>query len=329
MLVATSTAAPYNAVWDSVAAGTYALTAVASDALGASATSEAINVLVSAGAAIAATDGLDGSTVDDDSLLVTGTIDAPSNSGVLVNGVLAQVDANGHFYANGVPLSIGQNTIALLLTLPGGDEVAQTITVGSSGAAPFSVTAVPTDGFAPLEVRFDVINRGNLPFARAEFDFDGNGTTDHTALAAQFVNGVFAIVATFPAGTFTSTVRVYDEQDAILYATSRVVIARTIQQQDALLQGVYTGMLDSLRVGKIAEALNAVAGGVHEKYNSVFEALGSALPAAIDTLGTLEANWFSVDQAEYVVVRDTADGPQAFLIDFFRGKDGIWRIGGM
>ena len=329
MLVAASTSAPYNAVWDSVAAGTYSLTAVASDAQGASATSEAVNVLVSAGAAIAATGGLDGSTVDDDNLLITGTIDAPSNSGVRVNGTLAQVDANGHFYANGVPLSIGQNMITLLLTSPDGDEVAQTITVGSSGAAPFSVTAVPTDGFAPLEVRFDVTNRGILPFARVEFDFDGNGSTDHTALAPQFVEGVFAVVATFPAGTFTSTIRVYDEKDAILYATSRVVIARTFQQQDALLQGVYTGMLDRLRMGKIAEALNAVTGGVHEKYNAVFEALGSALPAAIETLGTLEANWFSRDQAEYVLVRDTPDGAQAFLIDFLRGKDGIWRIEGM
>ncbi|HMA30313.1 MAG TPA: Ig-like domain-containing protein [Casimicrobiaceae bacterium] len=329
MLVATSTSAPFNAVWDSVAAGTYSLTAVASDAQGASTTSEAIDVLVSAGAAIVATDGLDGSIVDDDNVLVTGTIDAPLNSGVMVNGILAQVDANGRFYANGIPLAIGQNTIVLELTSPDGDEVARSITVGSNGAAAFSVAAEPTDGFAPLEVRFDVTDRGKMAFGRVEFDFDGNGSTDHTALATQFVGGIFAVAATYPAGTFTSTIRVYDEIGALLYATSRVVTARTFQQQDTLLRGVYTGMLDRLRMGKIAAALNAVTGSVHEKYNAVFAALGSALPAAIDTLGTLEANWFSLDQAEYVVVRDTADGPQAFLIDFLRGKDGIWRIEGM
>jgi hypothetical protein len=115
----------------------------------------------------------------------------------------------------------------------------------------------------------------------------------------------------------------------VIYATTRVITARTVQQHDDLLRGVYTGMLALLKANRIPAALNAITGDMQEKYAAVFTALGSALPAAVDTLGTLQPNTFAADRAEYVVVRDTPDGPQGFLIDFLRGADGVWRIDGM
>jgi len=38
---------------------------------------------------------------------------------------------------------------------------------------------------------------------------------------------------------------------------------------------------------------------------------------------------FNEDVAELTVVRDTPDGPLAFLIYMLRSEDGIWRIDGM
>jgi hypothetical protein len=328
-LIGTSTAAPYGMVWDGVAAGIYSLSANATDTQGGITTSAQVSIIVNAGITVSAAPSLDGSVVDDDSLLVTGTIKAPPNSGVLVNGAIAQIDLSGNFYANNVPLALGTNAVTIVVSSQGGQSARQTVSLSSTGAGPFVVNVSPADGFAPLPVTFEITNRANRAFERVEFDLDGDGSSEYTANADQFVNGVLNVAVTYPAGTFRSTITVYDINNVVIYTTTRVITARTIQQHDDLLRGVYTGMLALLKANRIPAALNAITGDMQEKYAAVFTALGSALPAAVDTLGTLQPNTFAADRAEYVVVRDTPDGPQGFLIDFLRGADGVWRIDGM
>jgi hypothetical protein len=124
-------------------------------------------------------------------------------------------------------------------------------------------------------------------------------------------------------------VTIYDANDAVIQTTTRVIVARTLPEQDNLLRGVYQGMLERLRAGKITAAVTAISGDLQDKYASLFTAFGANLPATIDGLGTIEPNWYTVDRAEYVVIRDTQGSTQGFLIDFARGSDGIWRIYGM
>ncbi len=328
-LIGSSKAAPYTIVWDNVAGGSYSITATATDNQGAVTESAAVGVSVNANVTIDPSPGLDGARVADDSFAVSGVISAPANSGVLVNGTVAQIDADGRFYANDVALAPGPNSILMTLVSQDGQTATQTINVSSSGPAEFAVTASPTDGIAPLEVTFEIVNRTNRPFQRVEFDRDGNGVADFTGSSAGFVDGKFVLVATYPAGTYTARVKVFDSDNAVLYTTIRVVTVRTPQQQDTLLRSVYSAMLDRLRAGRIDDALKVVSGDMQDKYGAVFTALGATISTAIDELGTLEANWFSPDHAEYVLVRNTADGPQGFLVEYLRGDDGVWRIYGM
>jgi Big-like domain-containing protein/glucodextranase-like protein len=328
-LVGSATTAPYTASWSNITAGTYALSAAAVDNAGLSTTSTAITIDVVDGATIQPSAGIDGSAIDDDNVTVTGTIDAPANSGVLINGMVAQVVQDGRFYANVVPLVPGANVLTITAITQDGQMSSKTITVSSSGPAPFAVVATPTDGIAPLRVTFEITNRSERDFQRVELDFDGNGSADHTAYPADFVDGTFTLLVTYPAGTSASRITFYDTTGAVIQSVARIVTARTVEQQDALLRGVYDGMLGRLRTGNIAAALSAITGDLQDKYDAVFVALGANLPAAVDGLGTLEANWYGEDHAEYVVIRDTPEGQQAFLIDFIRGHDGIWRIHGM
>jgi hypothetical protein len=328
-LIGTATSAPYTMLWDNVVGGSYSITATAIDNRGAATTSPAISVVVNDAIGIDAAAGLDGSTVDDDSIVISGTVSAPANSGVLINGAMAQVDASGHFYANGVVLAPGENSISILVASFAGPTATKTLTVSSTGASPFGVDAAPTDGLAPLEVRFTVTNRANRAFQRMEFDFESNGVADYIAFPGQFVDGRFVLAVTYPVGTYTMKITAYDADNVRIWSTTRIVTARSTQQLDAMLRGVYDGMLQSLAAGRIDLALNAISGDMQDKYAAVFTELGTALPAAIPTLGTLQPNWFGVDRAEYFVIRDTPDGQQGFLIDFLRGEDGVWRIDGM
>ena len=328
-LVGTAAAPPYTTSWSNATAGTYVISAVAVDNAGASTISAPITIDVVDGATIEPAAGLDSSTIDDDNIVVTGTIDAPANSGVLVNGVLAQVAPDGRFYANGVPLVPGTNGVTITTVTQDGQTNSKMITISSSGPAPFGIVAGPTDGIAPLRVTFEITNRSDHEFQRVEFDFDGNGASDYTAHPADFTDGVFTLFVSYPAGTSTSRITVYDTTGAVIQSTTRIITVRTVEQQDAVLRGLYDGMLVRLRAGNIAAALSAITGDLQDKYSAVFVALGADLPAAVDGLGTLEANWYGEDHAEYVVIRDTPEGQQAFLVDFLRGHDGIWRIHGM
>src|SRR5205823_336976 len=108
---------------------------------------------------------------------------APVNSGVTVNGIVAAIDSGGHFYANGVQLSPGSNTITAKLTTLAGQATTQSITVTSSGPAPVKISATPTDGLAPLTVVFDVAARSGVVIQKVEFDADANGTFEQTLVA--------------------------------------------------------------------------------------------------------------------------------------------------
>ena len=122
-VVGTVTASPYTFNWANVAAGSYSLTARATDSRTSKTTSAAVAITVGAAPSlsIAAAAGLNGSTVNEATMLVNGTIMAPPNSGVTVNGVLATVGTDNQFSANDVPLAAGANTITLVVTTQDGE----------------------------------------------------------------------------------------------------------------------------------------------------------------------------------------------------------------
>src|SRR5207237_725404 len=117
-LIGSATSAPYAATWSSVGAGSYVLTAKATDNRAAVTTSAPITVSV-AGPSLSITSPIDNAAIDGDWITVSGAIQAPLNSGVTVSGVVAAVDGAGHFYANGVQLSPGSNTVTAKLTTLG------------------------------------------------------------------------------------------------------------------------------------------------------------------------------------------------------------------
>lgn len=77
------------------------------------------------------------------------------------------------------------------------------------------------------------------------------------------------------------------------------------------------------------KALTAVTASQHDKYQLVFNGLQPNLSTIVNQLGTLQQATLGNEMAEYLLVRNTTDGPQGFLIYFLLGEDGVWRIDGM
>ena len=86
---------------------------------------------------------------------------------------------------------------------------------------------------------------------------------------------------------------------------------------------------DKLRANDIPLALTSISGGMRSKYQTVFTALQPNLASTVDQLGTLTSSSLGIELSEYVLVRTTATGTQAFPMYFIRSEDGVWRIDGM
>ena len=74
-----------------------------------------------------------------------------------------------------------------------------------------------------------------------------------------------------------------------------------------------------------------------KQFGMMFESLGHVIhhlkdmaqPQIVSQLGTLQQATLGNEMAEYLLVRNTTNGPQGFLIYFLLGEDGVWRIDGM
>jgi len=316
-------------VWDGVAAGTYALTARATDNAGASTTSAPVSVTVEGGPAINIDGALSDATIDDDNVLVRGFVSAPGNSAVTVNGVVTHIDDLGRFQANDVPLAIGSNTVTAVVTTQDGQSTSQAITLNSTGRGLFTVHASPTEGLDSLTVTFTIENPGNVAFKQIFFDLDNDGFPDLIATPAQFKDGQLTVTATYPVGTWLAVIKVFDNQDRVIYSTSKSIVVLLPSLLQGNLRAIYDGMLTRLRTGNIGGALSAFTGAAHDKYEAIFAQLQPTLPSLVDQLGEVSEINFGIDLAELSIMRNTPDGPVRFLLYMIRAEDGIWRIDGM
>jgi hypothetical protein len=328
-LIGTDSTAPYGMVWDAVQGGSYALTAKAIDDGGASTMSAPAAMSVQSTPTLVFDGTLGATTINDDSVLVSGYVSAPANSALTVNGVVTHLDNRGFFQANDVSLAPGTNQIVAILTTQDGGTVTKSVTVDSSGPGLFKVQAAPTEGIESLTVTFTLENPQNVAFKQATFDLDGDGFPNLIAYPSQFNEGKLTATATYPVGTWVATITFYDDQDHILYRTRKSIVVLMPELFQGNVRAIYENMLLRLRAGNIAGALTAFTGSAYERFNDIFTQLQPDLATIVDQLGTITEITFNLDMAELTLVRSGPDGAQKFMIYLIRSEDGIWRIDGM
>lgn len=328
-LAGTATTAPYSVVWDGVSGGAYSITATAVDNLGRTTTTPAVTITVSAASDLAFAAGLDGSTIDDDNLLVQGNVSTPANSALTVNGIVTHIDDFGNFHANDIPLAPGANTVTAVVTTQDGQTTSRSINVGSTGRGTFVVRASPTEGLNTLQVTFTVENPGNANLKQIVFDFDNDGFPNVIATPDQFADGTLTVTATYPVGTWLAAIKAYDDEDRIIYSTRKSIVVLMPAALETNLRAIYAGMLNRLKAGNISGALTAFTGAAYARYNAIFTQLRPTLPSIVDQLGDIREVNFGQDLAELSVVRNTPEGPRRFLLYLIRAEDGIWRFDGM
>ena len=328
VLLGSRATAPYTYLWRGVGAGSHTVAAAVRDSAGLVQSSPTLSVAVLTGPAMQVDAGIDGSSVADDTVSVSGTVQAPPNSAVIVNGQLAALDRNGQFFATDVQLQSGSNVVTVVLNTQDAEAVTKSVTVNSSGTTPFKVTLDPQEGLAPLATTLTISNRGDVPFNRIEIDTNDDGAAELTL--TSLTNQKAEVTLNYPTpGTSTVRVSVFDASNNLIYLARRKIRAVSPAELGVKVIDVYASMVNRLAANNPSAAVKFFTGDMQANYSNIFSTLGASLPAVAAQLGTLIDGVISEDTAELALVRDTSTGKQTFMIYLIRGGDGLWRIESM
>ena len=312
-LLGTATSAPYRFVWANLAAGGYSILAKATDSNGVTTMSVPLNFVVNQtlALALAINTPLSSTTVNDDHVNVTGTVHAPPNSAVMVNGVLGAVLGDGTFFVNSVPLVSGSNTLTASVLTVDGDSLSQSVQVNRTGIGPFRIYASGTAGLSPTQVHLTWFNTSRVAFTHLDVSCADNGTVQFTTSDIASDPGINCIYGSF--GNTRARVNVYAKSsggaETLIYTDSWQVKVESGQARYSLVRGVLFQFMSRLKAGDTAGALRLFATGPAQHYQTMFNSIGSsALAALVDHLGRINQTSLSDGSAEFLLVRPSVSG---------------------
>jgi hypothetical protein len=317
VVVGAASSAPYEVWLSDIPAGTYALRARAVDDRGGSGVSAPVTITVNP-LALTLTSPLPDTLVIE-GVLVTGTFQAPSGSGVTVNGVPAVL--TGNTFQLRVPVEPGApRTLTATLTAPEGQSLSRSVTVmASPNSSPAGVEIIPSSGFAPLQVGFKITNRLDQPLS---FMFGSSGPF-------ALPGGAEASLAlTYPAGVHVANITFMDGSGR---STQQSFVIEAIDQNalDQQLRAMWSAMNDALVAGDKERALTFLSASAQAKYGPVFDQLLPDMPSIVDSYSPLHGASLSMNLGEYAINR-TLDGVnRVFFISFVRDPSGAWHLDAM
>jgi hypothetical protein len=321
-LIGTVTTPPYNFAWTNVSAGNYVLTAkVIDNQTSAVSTGVPIQVVASA---LTITSPAANASIAAAFTLVMGTYQGPLNSGVTVNGVVANNDGQGHYFINNFPLAAGANTLTVTLNTADGQTVTQTQTVTSTGRAPMQVYTSPDAGFPPSSFTIKLLNRSANTIAHISYANLGGGQLDGSNVD-QTTLGTITYSAQ---GVYTPQFIITDSAGNT-YTLTETILVQDKVALDRMLKGIFNEMSAALRAGDQATALKSFIGSAQAKYGAVFAVLAPWMPSILDSMSPIGQSSLGQEVAEYALKRVIDGKTKIYFVYFVQDADGVWRLDSM
>jgi hypothetical protein len=315
-----ATSAPYTFAWTGVPAGAYALTVRAVDNRGAVTVSATANITV-APLQLTITSPADGASVGADFVLVHGTYQAPPNSGVTVNGKVATTDGQGRFAVNNFRLALGTSTLTITLTAADGQSVTRTLTVASTGAAPYQVAADRETGFAPLTTTIRVTSRTATPVTTVAFANLGAGVLDTAGATAEAPARISYAVP----GVYLPTITITDAAGNS-YTQTVAIVVQERATLDQRLKALWAGFSVALASGDTQTAATFLSSAARIRYAPVFALLAPQMPVIIANWAPPQTGSLDTEIAEYTVGRIVGGERHRYFILMLRDDRGVWQI---
>ena len=279
------------------------------------------------------TSPLNSALIGDSSVLVTGTLTVPLNTGVTVNGVVAHRGGTpyGSEFAAVVPLTPGSNTLTITATLLNRKQMTQTLIVTRNNDNLLSVDATPVNAFAPSTISFTITNSGLVGIEMVELDFDGNGATDQFITFEQILAGALKNPIKHDyaePGLYLPKITILDKNN-VSRTEELAVSVQSKAQINQIIKGVWDGMNTALAAGNHGLAMNYLTGTGQQGYGKIFYQLLPYMKSIISGYSNLEPVDTGLTYGEHAVSEVVDGTSRIFLIQFMQDYNGVWRVEGM
>lgn len=269
----------------------------------------------------------EGTMIEGDSVLISGTLTAPPNTGVTINDEVAHRGGApyGSEFAARVPLERGSNEITVTAILLSRKQMSQTLNVTRSGHSLFGVSASPDNAFAPATVEFTISNPNQVTIQQIELDYEGDGNVDQTIY--QDFDDPIAYDYTVP-GIYLPKITVVDNNND-RHKYDLVISIQTEEQIDQRLQSVWNGMNGALRAGNLGLANEHLTSTSQKGYGEIFYRLLPYMGSIISRYTAVVPIEIALTYGEYAVGENIDGTDRVFLIQLQRDSLGVWRVEGM
>ena len=245
--------------------------------------------------------------------------------GVTVNGVLALVDGD-YFIANHVPLEEGENTITVIATGSDGTVVTSEIIVNADTEDDYIfIEADEYSGIAPFETTLKVYGT---------FTFETEPTITYSGPGdAEFIENPneneYTVNITVP-GLYFFNAEI--EHEGVFYIDDIAILVMDEAVLDALLKAKWNDMKAALIDGDIEAALNYLYDTSREKYEAIYNLVGSELQIKAQQMQDIELVFAEGNRAKYRINREHDVNGElitvTYYIYFAKDEDGLWRVEG-
>ncbi|MGB5706320.1 MAG: PKD domain-containing protein [Arenicellales bacterium] len=275
---------------------------------------------------------LNGSTTNQNTVIVQGTLKGPENSGLTVNGEVAFIDrTNFPFeFSLSLPLEEGNNDMVINAQSLSGLTASNTISVIRQGAiaqTPYDVLGSNTLGVASLEVEFEItgLETGLVEFIN--YDWNGDDADDftydvpqHPAPEQVIQPYIYSTPGSFQAKV---TVKEFSGTEYEYIILIQVVDPLAL---DSLFQSIWNNFNQALLNGDQTGAENLMTESMRDKYSDAIAVLIPQFPAIISSYTQFRPVSLNDSYAGYVLNRTINSEDRAFFVYFIKGLDGVWRL---
>ncbi len=318
--IGSSNSPPYLFEWDAGSPGAYNITARVYDSAGNSALSGGVVFTVNP-VLVNITFPVNGSTVSTSTVAIEGDYQGPKNIGIVVNGVVAMKDANGHFFLNALSLTAGQNTITATATSMGGSRVSKTIAISRSAILDPDETQIfvsEEEGIDSLSTRV-LVNNAEVASWRV-INLVGGSVN-----AGEPSTGEIATLSFSAPGLYTPTMEITDNQGRVTQKRIVLLVSSSADIVHAQMS-VVDQFFDALSKENKARALATMTRTLAGQFASVYDALRDHWPDIIKALGPRGATIYGLNTFEAAIKRSRNGQDFLYLIEGMKDGDGVWRI---
>ncbi|HKS94318.1 MAG TPA: Ig-like domain-containing protein, partial [Gammaproteobacteria bacterium] len=190
-----------------------------------------------------------GANIPGDVLNVFGTVQAPANTGITVNGVPA-VLSGGQWVANNLSLAPSASTLTVTATTSGGLTATRTLNVSRAGSSSLILNATPAAvGVVPLEVTFEYQFLSQTAPQSLRIDYSGSGNFVDVSDPAATLSYTYSTP-----GIYVVTL-ILTDANYVQYQAQLGVVVQDAEQLDALFQGIWGDMTTALVNGNKPAAM--------------------------------------------------------------------------